>query len=268
MPILTDMTEQILSHLPEDFPWREDIHWFDCVDSTNTRAKALASAGASHGTVLVAGTQTGGRGRMGRTFESPKDTGIYLSVILRPNCSPQEIMHLTCAAGVAVCKATETFCGLRVDLKWVNDFVIGKKKLGGILTELAIDSKTGKVDYAVIGVGINCNAVPSEVQEIATSLSEALGHPTDKDSFTAAVLVSLEKMSRSLLTQKDMLIAQYRRNCITLGKEIRLLQGDTVRCGTAVDIDPQGGLIVSYDDGALEAVHSGEVSVRGMYGYL
>ncbi len=262
------MKDQILSHLPKHFPWRENIHFFNSIDSTNTRAKQLASAGCPHGTVLIADSQSGGRGRMGRSFASPAETGIYLSVILRPGCAPKDLMHLTCAAGVAVCQASESFCDLQVGLKWVNDFVLGKKKLGGILTELAIDSKTGTVDYAVVGIGINCNAVPSEVQDIATSLSEALGKPADRAAFAAAVLASLEEISRSLFTEKDAIMDRYRKACITLGQEVCLLQGDTVRYGTALDIDSQGGLIVSYGDGTRETVNSGEVSVRGMYGYV
>ncbi len=262
------MKDQILSHLPKHFPWRENIYFFDCIDSTNTRAKQLASAGCPHGTVLIADSQTGGRGRMGRSFASPKGTGVYLTVVLRPDCFPQDLMHLTCAAGVAVCQASESFCGLQVGLKWVNDFVLGKKKLGGILTELAIDSKTGTVDYAVVGIGINCNAVPAEVREIAISLSEALGKPADRAAFTTAVLASLEEMSRSLFMEKDAIMDRYRKACITLGQEVCLLQGDTVRYGTALDVDPEGGLIVSYADGTRETVNSGEVSVRGMYGYI
>ena len=260
------MKEQLLSRLPEDFPWRNQIHWFKTIDSTSNRAKAMAAEGAPHGTVLIADTQTAGRGRMGRSFASPEKTGLYLSVILRPNCSPKDLMHLTCAVGVAVCQAAEAFCGLQVALKWINDLVIGKKKLGGILTELAVDGE--RVDYAVVGIGINCNAVPTEVSGIATSLSEALGKPADINGFATALLDSLAKMSHALLTNTDAIMEQYRKRCITVGQQICLLQGDTVRYGTALDIDSQGGLLVSYADGTRETVNTGEVSVRGMYGYV
>jgi len=107
------MKEQILQYMKESCPWQDSLLWFDTIASTNTRAKELAAQGAPHGTVLVADSQTGGRGRLGRSFHSPAGTGIYLSLILRPNCAPSELMHLTCAAAVAACDAVETACGIR-----------------------------------------------------------------------------------------------------------------------------------------------------------
>ena len=141
------MKQRILDHLPRNHPWAGNIHYFDTIDSTNTEAKRLAAAGAPHGTVLIAGHQTGGRGRMGRSFHSPAGLGIYLSVILRPECAPGDLMHLTCAAAVAMCDAVENAAGFRPGIKWTNDLVYGKRKLGGILTELAFGS-SGRVDYA------------------------------------------------------------------------------------------------------------------------
>ena len=132
------MKEKILSHLPAECPWRDTLHWYSRTDSTNTQAKKLAKQGAPQGTVLVAGNQSAGRGRMGRSFQSPDGQGVYLSVILRPNCAPAELMHLTCAVGVAMINAVETVCSIRPQLKWINDLVIGSKKLGGILTELSL----------------------------------------------------------------------------------------------------------------------------------
>ena len=147
------MKETILKNLSAECPWRDTLYWYEAIDSTNTQAKRMAKEGAPHGTVLVAGYQAGGRGRMGRTFQSPAGEGMYLSVILRPGCTPDRLMHLTCAAGVAACEAVEAVCGIRPQVKWINDLVLGDRKLGGILAEMSLDQ--GVVDYAVIGIGIN-----------------------------------------------------------------------------------------------------------------
>ena len=139
------MKEHILSYLPKGHPWAEHVHYYPITDSTNIRAKELAIQGAPNGTVCIAGSQSGGKGRMGRSFHSPEGSGLYFSLILRPNCKPQELMHLTCAVAVAACDAVETLCGSRPQVKWINDLVAGNKKLGGILTELSVDPKTGLI---------------------------------------------------------------------------------------------------------------------------
>lgn len=266
------MKAQILNNLPENFPWRDTVFWFDSIDSTNSCAKRMADSGAPHGTVLIANAQTNGRGRKGRSFLSSADLGIYLSVILRPNCSGNDLMHLTCATAVAMCQAIETTTGLRPGIKWTNDLVYGKQKLGGILTELSLNSQTGLVDYAVVGIGINCLQTPQdfppELQNLATSLSVACNAEIDRAKLAAAMICALEQMALNLLVDKDKILSAYRQNCITLGKQISLLRGDTIQHGTALDIVEDGGLLVLFDDGSVGNVTSGEVSVRGMYGYL
>ena len=264
------MKEQILSILNAECPWRDTLHWYDTIVSTNTEAKRLAKDGAPHGTVLIAGLQTGGRGRMGRTFQSPAGQGVYLSVILRPNCSPVQLMHLTCAAGVAMMEAVEAVSGIRPQMKWINDLVIGRKKLGGILTEMSVDK--GMVDYAVVGIGINClqsmEDFPPEIAGLATSLALSAGQQIAPAMLAAAMVEALWKMDAVLLSEKAQLMATYKENCITLGKEIQVIRQDEIRLGKALDLDSAGGLLVQYEDGTTEMVSSGEVSVRGMYGYL
>ena len=129
------MLDSILSHLTAA-PWRDNIQYFDAITSTNDVLKQLAAQGAPEGTTLIAGSQSGGRGRLGRTFLSPPETGIYMSVLLRPNCSPLELMHLTCAAGSAACDAIQAAAAIRPRVKWTNDIVYEKRKLAGILTEM------------------------------------------------------------------------------------------------------------------------------------
>jgi len=267
---LTDMKAEIISNLNAECPWRDTLHWYTDIDSTNTQAKRLAKTGAPHGTVLIAGHQTGGRGRMGRVFQSPKGQGVYLSVILRPNCPPAHLMHLTCAVGVTMMKAVESVSNVRPQMKWINDLVVDRKKLGGILTEMSVDK--GMVDYAIVGIGINCLQQPEDfhpdIAELATSLSLAAGCTIAPAKLAAAMVEALWEMDTLLFSQKTRLMAEYKENCITLGKDIQVIRQDAVRSGKAIDLDEDGGLLVQFEDGALETVSSGEVSVRGMFGYL
>lgn len=258
---------EIQKYLPESCPWQDSVLYFDTIDSTNTQAKRLAIQGAPEGTVLVANCQTGGRGRLGRSFASPGGMGVYLSVILRPVCLPQELMHLTCATAVAMCDGVERIAGFRPGIKWTNDLVYGSRKLCGILTELGLNSQ-GTVDYAIIGVGLNCcqqiHDFPSEIQRIATSLSMITGKAVDRNRVAASMIESLWRMDLHH-TSMD----RYRADCITLNRDISLVKADgSIRHGHAVTVDDQGALVVRFPDGHTEAVNSGEISIRGMYGYL
>ncbi len=265
------MKERIVLQLKESCHWQDSLLWFDSIDSTNTRARELAAKGAPHGTVLIADHQTGGRGRRGRSFHSPSGSGIYMSVILRPNCLPAELMHLTCAAAVAMCDAVENSCGIRPGIKWTNDLVYGKRKLAGILTELGLSPK-GTVDFAIIGIGINCcqeeTDFPEDIRSIAGSLQSVTGHPICREQVAAAMMDAMHRMDKNLLTGKDGILRRYRADCVTLGKEVSVVKADgQIRHGTALDIDAEGALIVQFAHGT-ETVNSGEVSVRGMYGYV
>lgn len=259
------MKERLLNLL--EAPLRDSVLYFDTIDSTNTRAKLLAAQGAPNGTVLIADHQTGGRGRLGRTFLSPAGAGIYMSVILRPNCRPAELMHLTCAAAVAVCGAVEDTCGFRPGIKWTNDLVYGQRKLAGILTELGL-SPAGMVDWVVVGVGINCLQRGEDFDPAIRSFagSIAMFAPCDRAKLAAAMIRALLGMD---LTDKAAVMARYREDCVTLGREISLVRADgEPRYGRAVDIDGDGALIVEFAPGVRETVNSGEVSIRGMYGYI
>ena len=262
--ISTDMVNQIRVYLNAECPWRDTLHWFDTIESTNTYAKQLAQKGAAHGTVIVAGKQTGGRGRLGRSFSSQEGMGVYLSVILRPNCTPDKLMHLTCAAGLAAAKAASSITGITPSIKWPNDLILGQKKLGGILTELTF--RGNLVDSAIIGIGINClqsqTDFPEELQSIATSLFAQTGTLYPPVQLAAALIEELQRMDTVLLSEKEALLEQYRNVCTTLGKQINVIQADTVRPATALDIDADGGLMVEFSDGTKKTVNSGEVSVR------
>jgi len=261
------MKHTVLKHLPGDFPWQ--VHWFQCVDSTNDLAKTLAKQGAPHGTVLLADSQTKGRGRLGRSFQSPAGSGIYVSVLLRPDCKAEALLHLTCAVAVAVCDGIEEVCGFRPGVKWINDFVANNRKLGGILTELSL-KPDGSVDHCIIGIGINClkSPMPPELAEIAVSIQEVTGENTDRAMLTAAILDRLLHMSRALHTEKNAIMARYREDCVTLDRQVVLQKNGDSQPAYARDIDLDGGLIVQYPDGSVQTVTSGEASVRGLCGYL
>ena len=249
-----------------------ELHCLDTIDSTNSYAKRIAMTGAPEGTVVIANDQTAGRGRMGRQFQSPRDKGIYLSVLLRPEMEPQRLMPVTAMAGVAVCDAVEKVCGVRPGLKWPNDPVIGNRKLCGILTEMSLEGETGRVQYLVLGIGINVGQEAEDfspdVAAIAPSLSAYLGRPVSRPELAAALIHELERLYETLKAGdlSDYLNA-YRRDCVILGKTVQLL-GEEREVVTAVDIDGEFGLVVRTGDGAEKSVRSGEVSVRGMYGYV
>ena len=263
------MKAEILSLLPPDYPWRQQIQYFDSISSTNDLAKELAMAGAPHGTILIADRQTGGRGRMGRSFLSPGGMGVYLSVLLRPQCAPTELMHLTCAVAVAMCDAVEAAAGFRPGIKWTNDLVYDKHKMGGILTELSFGSS---MDYAIAGIGINCCQQEEDfdptIRQIASSLTMAAEKPISRSRLAAEMCRTLWEMDNKLISGKEQLMQRYRENCITLGQDISVVRQDSVQHGYALDIDENGALIVRMEDGGISTVNSGEVSVRGMYGYV
>ncbi|MFR1754141.1 MAG: biotin--[acetyl-CoA-carboxylase] ligase [Oscillospiraceae bacterium] len=255
----------------EDHPWASLVQVLDCVDSTNNLAKTLAAQGAPAGTVVIAERQTGGRGRLGRGFSSPPGMGVYLSVILRPDAPPERLMHLTCAVAEVLCDGVEAASGLRPGIKWTNDLVSGGRKLCGILTELSLEAESGHVQYAVVGAGVNCGQklsdFPPEIQDIAGSLTMLTGKPVDRNTLAAEMIRSLSRLDGSLVEHREQWMDRYRRDCVTIGRAVSVSRAGETRWGQAVDVDGWGALLVDFGQGP-EAVHSGEVSVRGMYGYV
>lgn len=250
------------------------LYCLDQVDSTNTYAKQLAMAGAADGTVVVADCQTAGRGRMERRFESPAGQGIYLTALLRPELPPERLMPVTALAGVAVCEAVEEVCGVRPMLKWPNDPVLNGKKLSGILTELSLEAETGRMQYLVVGIGLNVGQgekdFPPELRQVATSLRQELG--------TAVVPAGRWRRRRFGLWigcirpwrtgDLQAYLEVYRRDCVNLGRTVRLQGPAGEATATAVGIDDEFGLVVEDGTGNRKTIRSGEVSVRGLYGYV
>ena len=242
------------------------------VDSTNLRARQLAAEGAADGTVVVADCQTAGRGRLGRSFQSPGGQGIYLTALLRPALPPERLSPVTAMAGVAVCRAVERVCGVSPGLKWPNDPVLEGKKLCGILTELSLEGETGRVQDLALGIGINVSQrmedFTPEVREVAVSLTQALGRPVSRPALAAEVIREVDRLYAALMAgNREPYLLEYRRRCVNLGRAVRLLGPDGTEEAEALDIDEDFGLVVRAADGAVRAVRSGEVSVRGLYGY-
>ena len=237
-----------------------------CVDSTNTVAKELAAAGAAHGSVVAAGQQTAGRGRRGRAFSSPADTGLYLSVILRSGVSMTDAALITSAAAVAVCRAVERVCkhtDLRI--KWVNDLYRNEKKCCGILTEAAADMESGGVDYLIVGIGINlcqpAGGFPPELASIATSVFDANEHPAAvRCRLTAAVVNELLPLAEALPAASFM--EEYRARNLVPGREVTIVQNGAERPAHALSITDSAHLLVRLPDGSEEELSFGEVSLR------
>lgn len=241
-----------------------EILYFDAVDSTNAVCKRLAAEGAPDGTVVVADRQSAGRGRLGRSFQSPAGLGLYFSVLWRPACSPEALLPLTAMGAVAAARAVEKISRGSVDIKWPNDLLLGGRKLAGILTESALNAD-GSVAYVVLGIGVNVHQRPEdfegEVREIATSLDAALGQRHSRKALAAALQAELTD-----LPAPEAWLAEYRRRCVTPGRDVFLTLDGAEEAVTAVGIDAQYGLIVRRRDGSTVTVRSGEASLHGTYG--
>ena len=243
-----------------------DVLRYDTVDSTNNVCKALAAQGLDS-TAVIARAQTAGKGRLGRSFQSPEG-GLYLSALWQ-DCPAGQLLTVTPLAAVAVCRAVESLCDTDCGIKWCNDVVLHGKKLCGILTELSCEAESGRLEYAVIGIGVNCNTrlseLPPEVQKRATSLREAVGREIDVNALAAAMIARLQELDAVLRGDRGPWMREYREACVTLGKQVLLLRAGESRPAFALDVDDDAGLIVRYEDGTIGTVSSGEVSVRGIY---
>ena len=232
-----------------------------CVTSTNTIIKGLVPSGLPDGFVLAAEKQTSGRGRLGRSFESPEG-GLYLSMLLYPRCQPEETATLTPCAAVAVSRAIEKVCGVSPEIKWPNDLKIGGKKLCGILTESS--SYCGR-RYVVIGIGINVNTkiteLAPEMREIAASLYETTGKVTELGALTAGIVRELDAMYESWKADKSYCLDEYRKRCGSIGCDIWLLQNGERIKARSLDVDGSFALIVE-ENGERRRIDFGEISIR------
>lgn len=244
----------------------QSIYFYEETDTTNNRARELALEGAPEGTLVIAEKQTAGRGRRGKVWESPLGTGIWMSLVLRPQIMPAEASVLTLLCGLATAEAIEAETGLSAGIKWPNDILINGKKAVGILTEM--DCEMSQVHFVIPGIGINVNttAFPPEIADIATSLYLECGKTVSRRRLVHKVLERLEEHYETFLRTGSFaaMLEDYRKHCITLGKEVHVL-GREPFFAEALDITPEGELLVRRaDNGKEEVVFSGEVSIRGV----
>lgn len=242
----------------------------ECVDSTNNFARRLAEEGAEEGTLVVAEEQTGGKGRRGRSWTASRGANIMMTLLLRPKIRPEHASRLTLLMAMAVAEGIQKVTGLPAGIKWPNDVIVGGKKVCGILTELS--AEIDYVNYVVIGAGINVNQehFPEELSRVAGSLCQETGEHISRPELAAAVLLELERLYEIFLKTEDLveLYESYNLRCVNIGHEIQVLEPGKEYTGTTDGINARGELVVRKADGTVTEVYAGEVSVRGLYGYV
>ncbi|MBQ0083366.1 MAG: biotin--[acetyl-CoA-carboxylase] ligase [Clostridiales bacterium] len=238
------------------------IKHFNTVSSTNTLAKDFAIKGEKEFTVILADSQTAGRGRLGRTFYSPENSGIYMSIILRPLLSPADTPLITTAAAVAVCRALKKVCRITPEIKWVNDIYYKSKKVCGILTESSINVTCQSTDFVILGIGINLyeNDFPKEIADIAGALFESPPAEETKERLTAEILGEFYKIYLNITDRSFM--EDYRNYSLILGKRVFFRKNGEDFYGRAQKIDDDARLTVVLENGEECVLYSGEVSVR------
>lgn len=246
-----------------------EICYFDVTDSTNTQAKSLGEGDAPNGTLVVAGKQESGRGRRGRSFESPAGTGIFMTLLLRPEIEPQNASMLTLVSALAVAKGIEHMVDLPVQIKWPNDIVINGKKVCGILTEMS--AQMDYVNYIVIGIGINVGneEFPEEIKDVATSIYLESGKHVNRAMLIEKIWEEFEDYYELYEKTQDLssLVKEYDSYLVNRAQKVRVLDSKEPYEGKAMGITDRGELIVDTWE-ARRLVSAGEVSVRGVYGYV
>ena len=258
----------------------ERVLCFDSTDSTNRRLQEAVLEGiAPNGLIAVANEQTAGRGRLGRSFSSPQDMGIYLSLLIRPNAlpaadSPASAVSwtvLTSWTAVAVCRAVENVCGICPGIKWVNDLLLDGKKICGILTQMELESESGTIRDIIIGIGVNVQEseedFPEELRDIAGSLLMSTGRKTDRSVLAAEMIRQLDRMCADWNRGSETAAAyleEYRRQSLVIGKPVRVINPKETKEAIAESIGDDFSLHVRYSDGSEEDLRGGEISIRSL----
>ncbi len=232
--------------------------------------REFAKEGAAHGTVIVAESQNAGVGRRGRVWESPAGDNLYMTLLLRPKFETDKASMLTLVMAHSIAKVLQHFGFADIKIKWPNDLILNQKKVCGILTEMAL--KGTEIDYVLIGVGMNVNQkmFPESLQETATSLLIESNRNVDKAYLLECILDMFDREYNTFLECKDLSFMKesYEDMLVNRKKEVRVLEPEHEFTGIALGINEQGELIVQKEDGSQQAIYAGEVSVRGVYGYV
>lgn len=242
----------------------KEVLYFDTVDSTNNKLRLVALEGAEEGAVVIADEQLGGKGRRGHVWSSPKGTGLWMSVLLKPDITPQEAPRITLVAGLSVCQGINALLGINSGIKWPNDIIIDGKKVCGILTEM--NAQIDNVEFVVVGIGVNVNTevFPEELKDVAVSLSQMTGGKVKRSEVAAAIIERFEENYNKYTKEGFLAVkAEYEKSCITLKREVKVIAKDSFN-GRAIAINNDGELIVEKENGEQVTVFSGEVSVRGV----
>lgn len=260
---------ELVSRMKTRWAGRE-VYYYDETGSTNTDAKRLAEEGAPHGTLVVTDRQNAGKGRRGRNWESPKDTNIYYTILLRPQISPLKAPMLTLVMAHSVTVAIEKVTGAQAGIKWPNDIVLNKKKICGILTEMTLESDY--IQNVVIGVGINVKKqqFPAELVDKATSIGAECGKEVSRAALIQAIMEQFEKDYDKFTYQTDLtdFVESYNSHLVNKDVQVRVLDPKGEFTGIAKGINEKGELLVERQDHTMIEVYAGEVSVRGIYGYV
>lgn len=248
----------------------KNLEYYDEIDSTNNRAKALGEAGGADGTLFVAETQTAGKGRRGRCWQSPAGSSISMSILLRPVMNPSDAPMLTLVMAYAATKALREKTELDIGIKWPNDLVVSGKKISGILTEMS--AEIDYINHVVIGIGINVNmeSFPEDIAKTATSLRIEAGKEFRRFELIAAIMEHFEKDYEAVCEAGSLepIMEDYNRLLVNCGRRVRVLEPEHEYDALALGIDKTGELQVECEDGSRKSVFAGEVSVRGIYGYV
>lgn len=261
--------DEIASYLRTDWAG-QNLVYYDETDSTNTQAKTLAEYGGAHGTLVVADKQCAGKGRRGRSWSSPSGSSIYMSLLLKPDMNPNKASMLTLVMAQSVAEAIREQEGLDAKIKWPNDIVIGGRKVCGILTEMS--AEVDYIHYVVIGVGINVNMeeFPEEIRATATSLRIEQGHEVKRAELIACVMRRFEEHYQLFIKTGDLsgMRDVYNALLVNRDREVCVLEPQNEYRAHAIGINENGELLVRREDGEVTAIYAGEVSVRGIYGYV
>ena len=242
-------------------PYPAPIHLHDTLESTNQTAKQLALEGAAHGTLVLAGHQTAGRGRKGRVFESPAGKGVYLSLVLRVSVPASEALAVTISAAVAVARAVKALCGLELGIKWVNDLYYQGKKVCGILTEAGTSVESGQLEWLVVGIGLNLTGTaadwPEELARVAGSLFPGGPAPVSRAALAGAIARELLALCPDFAC-----LDEYRARCFVPGHWVTVCAAHETYAARALSIDDEGRLVIQRENGRQEALRCGEVTTR------
>ena len=242
-------------------PYPAPVHVYDTLESSNRTAKLLALDGAPHGTLVLTAHQSAGRGRLGRKFESPTGKGVYCSILLRPELPAASAQTATIRAAVAVCRAVQKLCGLELAIKWVNDLYSQGKKVCGILTEAGTDLESGRLEWLVVGIGLNLTSTaadwPPELADKAGSLYPGGPAPVPRAALAGAIARELLALGPG-----ENCLDEYRARCFVPGHWVTVCTGSETYAAKALAIDDAGRLVVRRENGREEALRCGEVTTR------